>query len=126
MKVWNDAKWWAACGVEMYRLPDREDELIVIADPIGGKKYSISPKEGELIDLWASEGLTSDLIARLLIGLTDKDPILGSVITYFDEFSKMGVSVAEAREKLDKALKIIEGSGLAEIGKESPDPPRYN
>ena len=113
MKVWNDAKWWAACGVEMYRLPDREDELIVIADPIGGKKYSISPKEGELIDLWASEGLPSDLIARLLIGLTDKDPILGSVITYFDEFAKSGISAEEAKKRLTNALKIIEGSGLS-------------
>jgi len=113
MKVWNDTKWWATGGVEMYHSSDTTDKRIVIVDPIGGKRYSISPKEGELIDLWASEGLPSDLIARLLIGLTDKDPILGSVITYFDEFAKSGISAEEAKKRLTNALKIIEGSGLS-------------
>ena len=122
MNVWNNDKWWAEGGVFMLNSSNPEDQRVVITDPVGGKRYSISPKDGENIDLWAKNGLTPSVIARLLIGLTNKDPILGGVITYFDEFAKAGVSVEEAKKQLNNALEIIEGPSLAEFGKDPLDP----
>ena len=121
-RVWNSREWWGSKDIEMYDTEPTRRNKVVIKDPKDGKLYSISSEDGENIDLWAKNGLEPDIIARLIIGLTTKDPILGGVMTYLDEFAKTGISAEEARRKLENALKIIEGPGSAEFGKDQPDP----
>jgi hypothetical protein len=123
-RVWNSRDWWKEGNIEMYDTSTTRGDTVVIKDPLDGKLYSISSEDGENVDLWAKNGLTPDLIARLIIGLTTKDPILGGVMDYLDSFVKRGITVEEARRKLTNALKIIEGPGSAEFGKDQPDPPR--
>ena len=124
MSVWNNREWWKTKDIEMY--DTSTTELIVIRDPADGKLYSISPEDGENIDLWANNGMTPDMVCRVLVGLTNKDPILGNVMTYLDEFDK--TDTPEALKNLEKACKLLEsnykneGPGSAEFGKDQPDP----